>query len=689
MKRFPRELSNPVVEWIGKPAEAELNEQVEVERVLGLVSARLADISSAHILAGIEDAMCHLVELLKFDRCTFSEFIAGDYLSVLCSSAANNFAPLPIGRLKLRLPWLQAQLRAGKTVVLSNLPEDLPAEATDEAQHCRDTGLRSHLSIPVRVGGRVTCVLSLAAASRGRQWSSETIARLTMLGEMLGCLLALARAEEEAAQLRRRVWHADRVERVTALHTAIAHELSQPLAAILSNAQAGLKDLAGEHVDRQAITEILEAVVHEDKRAAGTIRAMRELIRKDERQREEFDLVVAADEVRRLLAGELASQGVQVDFRREGQHWVLANRVQIEQLCLNLLLNAAAAVQCRAPSQRVIQLKLGASDDQVSLEVLDAGQGIASQDLETIFEPFWTTREDGLGLGLVICRSIVEAHGGRIWAESNARGGATFCVRLPAALRRGTPPPELDARIEPSESGPPARHADARQGAVVCVIDDDPQVRMSMLRLLRQAGWTAHAWASAEAYLLAPFDANVACLLLDLNMPGMSGRQLQQRLAQQGKAPAIVFVTGRGDVAAGIEAMKAGAQDYLQKPVDAELLLGAVARAVEGHQVTQRQSALNGQWRERMTRLSAREREIMAHVIRGRLNKQIAADLFIAEQTVKQHRGRVMEKMGVRSVAELVRICGAAGFADEVFPQAPEEEATAGRACREMPGGQA
>jgi FixJ family two-component response regulator len=141
----------------------------------------------------------------------------------------------------------------------------------------------------------------------------------------------------------------------------------------------------------------------------------------------------------------------------------------------------------------------------------------------------------------------------------------------------------------------------------------------------------------------------------------MSGLELQQHLADYGAAPPVVFLTGHGDVAAGVHAMKLGAVDFLAKPVDASLLLAAVSkalarRAAERERLRRRDALL-----ARLGRLSAREREVMTHVVRGRLNKQIAADLHIALQTVKQHRSRVMEKMQVGSVAELVQVCEAAG----------------------------
>jgi FixJ family two-component response regulator len=297
------------------------------------------------------------------------------------------------------------------------------------------------------------------------------------------------------------------------------------------------------------------------------------------------------------------------------------------------------------------------------MSVRDAGKGIAPQNLESIFEPFWTTGQEGLGLGLAICRSIVEAHRGRIWAESNAQGGATFSVELPGA------PSDRDA----SDRTHPARApiaAVARESAVqvasghalVCVIDDDPEVRGSLLRLLDGAGWPCIGYASAEEFLDNRPAGDMACILLDVQMPGLSGPLLHQRLLERGSAPPVIFITGRSDVMAGVDAMKRGAADFLEKPVDGEVLLAAVRRAAERHVGERAHALVQEALKERIARLSRREREIMRHVVSGRLNKQIAADLLIAEQTVKQHRGRVMEKMGVHSVAELVRACEAAGL---------------------------
>ncbi|MDM0106980.1 response regulator [Variovorax sp. J22R24] len=639
-------------------AEAILLERLAFERLLAELSESFVDVSSADFLSKAERSLSKLVSFLGYDRCTFAELVAGDYLHVLCSAAASGREPLPRGRFPYRLPWFLGELRAGRVVSLARLPDDLPPHAIDEAEHCRKTGLRSHLSIPLRIGGRVTSVLSFAAMRAARTWPADMVPRLKIVGELLGSAMALARTEEEARQLRRRVWHADRVARVSALTATIAHELNQPLAAILSNAQAGLKYLERGDAKLDLIQGVLEAVVREDKRAADTIRSMRALLRQDETEREPIDLAVALREVLRLMESEMLGQGIRVETQFDEGCRVMADKAQIEQVVLNLLLNAASAMRAGEPAQRRVRLGMARRDGgMIEVAVHDTGKGIAPGQLETIFEPFWTSRQEGLGLGLAICRSIIEAHNGRIWAESNVDGGARFCFELPAAPQApdvaDTPPASIEREMPAPSDG---------TEAIVCVIDDDPAVRESLGRLLGGAGWMVASYGSADAFLAQPPAGDVACILLDMRMPGLSGPALQRRLMEKGCAPPIIFVTGHGEVAAGIGAMKLGASDFLEKPVDAEVLVAAVGRAVERHAGQRRLEHAQGAAKALVARLSPREHEIMQHVIRGRLNKQIASDLLIAEQTVKQHRGRVMEKMGVRSVAELVQACEAAGL---------------------------
>jgi len=192
--------------------------------------------------------------------------------------------------------------------------------------------------------------------------------------------------------------------------------------------------------------------------------------------------------------------------------------------------------------------------------------------------------------------------------------------------------------------------------ATVFLVDDDPGVLRALTRLLRAAGFDVRAFRSAREFLAGHDAATPGCIVLDLAMPGQSGLDLQAALTAAGCRRPIVFVSGRGDVPSSVRAMKAGAVDFLTKPVSQEDLLAAIGRAVERDRLMREARAELEAIAERLSKLTPREREVLEHVVMGQPNKQIAADLGTVEKTVKVHRSRVMEKMGVRSLADLVRI---------------------------------
>lgn len=194
-------------------------------------------------------------------------------------------------------------------------------------------------------------------------------------------------------------------------------------------------------------------------------------------------------------------------------------------------------------------------------------------------------------------------------------------------------------------------------GATVFVIDDDENVRKSLKRLIHSAGYEVEVFSSAVKYLERPPYPGTGCVLLDVSMPGMTGPQLHDKLVKTGSTLPMIFLTAHGDIPTGVQAMKKGAIDFLLKPVDEKTLLQAIATAVEQHASIKHHNDEQQKITMRLVRLSSREREVMEYVIGGWLNKQIASTLGISEKTVKVHRSRVMEKMKVRSVAELVRLC--------------------------------
>jgi FixJ family two-component response regulator len=194
----------------------------------------------------------------------------------------------------------------------------------------------------------------------------------------------------------------------------------------------------------------------------------------------------------------------------------------------------------------------------------------------------------------------------------------------------------------------------------VFVVDDEPAILQAISRLLRAEGYSVRNFSSPDAFL-AEHDHSVAgCAILDLTMPGLDGLELQKALSEGGNRP-IVFITGHGDVPSSVQAMKAGAVDFLQKPFDEADLLRAVEAAMSKDLRSRAMRAEHRAIEQLIDTLTRREHEVMLHVISGRINKQIAADLGTVEKTIKVHRARIMEKMKVHSVAELTRLCGRAG----------------------------
>jgi len=191
---------------------------------------------------------------------------------------------------------------------------------------------------------------------------------------------------------------------------------------------------------------------------------------------------------------------------------------------------------------------------------------------------------------------------------------------------------------------------------LIHIVDDDDSLRSALQRLLAAAGYRVKAYASAGEFLLDPPADAPGCLLLDLRMPGPSGLDLQEALARHGIRLPVIFLSGHGDLATGVRAMKAGAVDFLSKPVEREPLLAAVARALELDAAQRAASGVDRELRARFAMLTAREREVFELVAAGRLNKQIADALGIAERTVKAQRAQVMAKLGAANAAELGRI---------------------------------
>jgi signal transduction histidine kinase len=257
----------------------------------------------------------------------------------------------------------------------------------------------------------------------------------------IGFLIHLNRKQRKTSlQLReyeeryRELLRVDRSSRLGELTASLAHELNQPLTAILSTAQAALRFMDAGKNDPALYREILQNIVQDDKRAADVIRSLRSMVKREPAKREKVDVAEVLSEVIAITHGELIAHNVAIEPHLDAsQMMVLADKNQIQQVLLNLILNAVDALNENASDKRTIILHTERSDGFVRVAVQDNGPGISAENAERVFEPFFTSKNTGLGMGLAVCKTIITDHGGRIWAEMNPQGGATFSFELKAA----------------------------------------------------------------------------------------------------------------------------------------------------------------------------------------------------------------------------------------------------------------
>ncbi len=452
-------------------------------------------------------------------------------------------------------------------------------------------------------------------------------------------------AEEALQKSRAELSHVVRLTTLGELAATIAHEVNQPLGSIVNNANAALKIAAAEPKKQEELGEVLSDIVKDAERASSIIARIRELAKRSTPAKEPLKVNDLVRDVLALAQRELTGRGITVRIEfPEDLPRVIGDRVQLQQVVLNLVMNGAEAMSAVPGPRRI--LTIGAErleltgEPAVLITVSDLGGGFGAGDPERLFERFYTTKPGGLGIGLRISRSIVVAHGGRLWAQANEHAGATFLFSLPVEM------PDFVRKPD----------------AIVFVVDDDPSFRRSAERLLRLAGHTVHTFASALEFLNSSRPDVTACLVTDLRMPGLNGLDFQQELIHLDCQIPIIFITGHGDVPTSVRAMKAGAIEFLAKPFREQEFLDAIDEALKRDRTRREQAEKLAGLRQRYRSLTPRERDVMNHVIAGMLNKQSAAELNIVEKTIKFHRANIMAKMQADSLAELVRMAGDLGL---------------------------
>ena len=397
------------------------------------------------------------------------------------------------------------------------------------------------------------------------------------------------------------------------------------------------------------------------------------------RKRTQLNINKAIGDVIPLIRREINVRGVSLRLDlAPSLPLVDGDRIQLQQVIMNLLMNGIQAMSAVTGRHRELQIRSREhGSDQILVAVEDSGIGIDPANVDQVFNAFFTTKPDGIGMGLSICRSIIEQHGGRIWAGNNIRAGVQrFRVHIVHCVEAAARPPvtpyhSSTQRYDIFLPGAPSNHRRQPHGAAAngtASTGTTHLVRMRTMRIdptvvVRYPSVRQRGRQSSEIGSRSPITTpDAAERPAHIRLPGVSGLDFQAKLAEADIRIPIIFMTGHGDIPMSVKAMKAGAIDFLTKPFRDQDILDAVMRAIERDQIRRNSEKDVSELRVLFASLTSREREVMTSVAAGLMNKQIAAELSLSEITVKVHRGHMIKKMKARSVIDLVGMADLLGI---------------------------
>jgi PAS domain S-box-containing protein len=419
-----------------KRVQAELAEKLRLQELLAELLGRFVVLTSGQVDEAIEKTQRLVVETLGLDRSTLWQVAEGQRGMILthCWQRPGWPALPPSFQTEGKLPWAHAKVARGESFWFTSI-DDLPPEAARDLKSFRIHGPKSNVTIPLVANGQVFGALAFATLAKERKWRKDEIAELKMVAQIIANVLGRQRAEERAEQLRTEIAHSTRVAMLGELAAALAHELNQPLTAILSNAQAARRCIAGGAIETDELRAILDDIIRDDKRAGVVIHNLRRMLNNTPAVPEACSLNDLVCEVAVFLNGEMLSQKIELrQALAPALPRVQMAPVELQQVLVNLLLNAAQAMKDTPRERRQIDIETRGGDGAVTVSIRDHGCGIPVEQMSKIFEPFHTTKSAGLGMGLAICRRLIEAHGGRIEVGNHEAGGATFWFSLPALV---------------------------------------------------------------------------------------------------------------------------------------------------------------------------------------------------------------------------------------------------------------
>ncbi len=413
-----------------KRMELSLAERLRFEKLLSTLTATFS-----HLLAGdfdreVQRGLRQVVDFLKVDHGSLIEFSRDG--GTAHSWAIEEWMDVD------EFPWMKARLQGGDVVSVSQL-EELPDEAAVDRRSYLTNRVKPQVAVPLLAGRTVVGGLVFSTVGAERAKSGALMQQLHLLGEVFANALARKQGELEAQRLRQDLAHIGRVSAMGELTASLAHELSQPLTAILSNAQAAQRLLAADPVNLGELRAILDDVVADDKRAAAVIHRLRVLLKKGHIEFVPLDVNEIVGEVAWLVRSDAIIRNVSMSLELGADlPRVRGDRVQLQQVVLNLVLNGLEAMREPGVTERALVIRTARDGaGAVRVAVQDSGTGIDEKDVDRMFQPLYTTKAEGLGMGLAIARTIVDAHGGRLAAANNAHGGATVHFTLPVGHREG------------------------------------------------------------------------------------------------------------------------------------------------------------------------------------------------------------------------------------------------------------
>jgi signal transduction histidine kinase len=339
-------------------------------------------------------------------------------------------------------PWLGSKVMAGEAVIASS-DQELPPESSTDLE--RAPGFGSTVTVPLRIDGVIEGGMAFASVARKRFWSPRTVKRMRLIADAFGSALRRKRITAQNRRLAEEMRKVSRVVMMGELTAALAHELNQPLGAILNNSRAAQRLLAARTPDLKEVGAALGDIVRDNARAVEIIRNVRSIFQPGQARMSPLDLKQVLEDVRRMVAADAKMKNISLSLELpESLPPTVGDRSQLVEALLNLVLNAFDAVCEGSEGPREVALRAGRREPgHVHVAVRDSGRGIDPAAMPRLFQMFFTTKPSGMGIGLAIARSIIEKHGGKLWAAQNPGRGATLEFILPVSGAPGSSASEV------------------------------------------------------------------------------------------------------------------------------------------------------------------------------------------------------------------------------------------------------